>query len=448
MSTAIGIIGILIAFFLVTFLTYKGFHLAYVVIIATLVVLVTSGLPIMDTFSNVVMKGVADQVPTLLPLYLFGAIFGKLFVDSGAAFSLARSLMNIFGAKVSNANTKRLVGACVIIGINMVLNYVGVDPFASLFTMIAIATGILAETNTPRRFLPVLLVIGSNMGNILPGTEAVPNILCMNILQDHNTLAAPIPGIIGVAVVLILSLWRINKLIQKDVEAGLVFEYGPLQPANIDAGHQPPAWLSLIPLIVIPICFNTFAKTAPWAAMAIGVVTALILFTPFLPKKEGQSKIMAIADCLNDGVTIAGIPAIILLNYAIGYAIQASPSFTVITNFFTNIPGPALISLALMGALLLGAAASASGLIIALGVAATVYVPTLGVNVFAAHRVLLASTTVLDSLPFAGAIVAMMSISGIKYKDGYPIIATTAVGFTAVGLAVSTILLVLFPGLA
>ena len=446
MSTTIGIIGIIIAFFLVTFLTYKGLHLAYVVIIATLVVLITSGLPILDTFTNTVMAGVASQVPTLLPLYLFGAIFGKLFVDSGAAFSLARTLMSIF-ARSATPHGKRVIGGCVIMGINMILNYVGVDPFASLFTMIAIATGVLAETNTPRRFLPVYLVVGSNMGNILPGSAAVPNILCVNFLGT-TPYSAPIPGIIGVAVVLALTIWRVGKLVKKDVDGGAVFEYGPLQPANIDQGHQPPAWLSILPLIIIPVCFNTFASSSPWAAMAVGVVSALIFFTPYIPKKEGQNKLMAVVDCLNDGVMVAGIPAIILLNFTIGYAIQASPSFTVITNFFTSIPGPELVSLALMGALLLGAAASASGLIIALGVAASTFIPDLGVNAAAAHRVLVASTTVLDSLPFAGAIVAMMAISGIKYKEGYPIIAVTAVGFTAIGLVVTTLLLVLFPGLA
>jgi hypothetical protein len=62
--------------------------------------------------------------------------------------------------------------------------------------------------------------------------------------------------------------------------------------------------------------------------------------------------------------------------------------------------------------------------------------------------VLCGTNVVLDSLPFAGAIVAMMAITGIKYKEGYPPIAMTTVVFTFLGLLISTGLLVLFPGLA
>ena len=157
---------------------------------------------------------------------------------------------------------------------------------------------------------------------------------------------------------------------------------------------------------------------------------------------------MTIVESMNNGVTIAGIPAIILLNYVIGYTIEAAPSFEVIVNAFTSLPGPALISLAIMGILLLGAAASASGLIMALGVASSVYIPTLGVSAEAAHRILICTNTTLDSLPFCGAIVAMMAITGIKYKDGYPVIAVTTVGFTILGTFLTALLILLFPGLA
>lgn len=69
----------------------------------------------------------------------------------------------------------------------------------------------------------------------------------------------------------------------------------------------------------------------------------------------------------------------------------------------------------------------------------------LGVDPDAAFRILLLSTTVLDSLPFAGAIVAMMSITGIKYKEGYPPIAMTTVLFTFVGNMIVAVLYSVFP---
>ena len=70
----IGLLGILIAFFVVIFFTYKGFHLAYVVMVACIIVLVTNNMPLMESFSQTIMPKVGEQAATLLPLYLFGAI--------------------------------------------------------------------------------------------------------------------------------------------------------------------------------------------------------------------------------------------------------------------------------------------------------------------------------------------------------------------------------------
>ena len=52
MQDIIGLIGIFVAFFIVIFFTYKGFHLAYVVMVACLVVLVTNGMPIIESFNE------------------------------------------------------------------------------------------------------------------------------------------------------------------------------------------------------------------------------------------------------------------------------------------------------------------------------------------------------------------------------------------------------------
>ena len=41
--------------------------------------------------NETIMPKVGEQAVTLLPLYLFEAIFGKMFIDSGAAHSLSGS---------------------------------------------------------------------------------------------------------------------------------------------------------------------------------------------------------------------------------------------------------------------------------------------------------------------------------------------------------------------
>lgn len=86
---------------------------------------------------------------------------------------LSKFLLNLLG-KNATAQRKRMIGfACVII-MNVIFNYVGVDPFASLFTMIGIATGVMAEADIPRKYMPVMLVLGSTLGNVMPGSLGRP----------------------------------------------------------------------------------------------------------------------------------------------------------------------------------------------------------------------------------------------------------------------------------
>ena len=446
MSDIIGLLGIFVAFFVVIFFTYKGFHLAYVVMVACLIVLVTNSMPIMQTFNETIMPAVGTQAATLLPLYLFGAIFGKMFIDSGAAHSLSRFLLNLLGRNAT-AQAKRMIGFTCVIIMNVIFNYVGVDPFASLFTMIGIATGIMVEADIPRKYMPVMLVLGSTLGNVMPGSLAAPNIMAQGILgaETVSSWSGWVGGFLFIVFVFITSFFYINKMMKKDVAGGMKFEYGPLEPPATDESHLPPVILTIIPLVVIPVTYNLFFSTTAWLSMAVGCVVGILCYGVYIPKTNGTSRVMTVVNSLNDGVTIAGIPAIILLNYTLGYAIEAAPSFEIIQNTFINMPGPALLALSLMAILLLGAAASAAGMLIAAVAAANTFIPVLGVDPDAAFRILLLSTTVLDSLPFAGAIVAMMSITGIKYKEGYPPIAMTTVLFTFLGNIIVAVLYSVFP---
>ena len=446
MSDIIGLLGIFVAFFVVIFFTYKGFHLAYVVMVACLIVLVTNSMPIMQTFNETIMPAVGTQAATLLPLYLFGAIFGKMFIDSGAAHSLSRFLLNLLGRNAT-AQAKRMIGFTCVIIMNVIFNYVGVDPFASLFTMIGIATGVMAEADIPRKYMPVMLVLGSTLGNVMPGSLAAPNIMAQGILgaETVSSWSGWVGGFLFIVFVFITSFFYINKMMKKDVAGGMKFEYGPLEPPATDESHLPPVILTIIPLVVIPVTYNLFFSTTAWLSMAVGCVVGILCYGVYIPKTNGTSRVMTVVNSMNDGVTIAGIPAIILLNYTLGYAIEAAPSFEIIQNTFINMPGPALLALSLMAILLLGAAASAAGMLIAAVAAANTFIPVLGVDPDAAFRILLLSTTVLDSLPFAGAIVAMMSITGIKYKEGYPPIAMTTVLFTFLGNIIVAVLYSVFP---
>lgn len=444
----IGILGILISFVMVIVLTYKGMNLAYVVIMACLVVLVTNRMPILETFQDPILTGVASQIPSLLPLYLFGGLLGKLYLDSGASQNLSNMLLGFF-CKGKNEMQRRLVGFCIVVVIGALFGFVGIDPYATLFIMIGIGTGVCYTADIPRRFLPVMLILGTTLGNALPGSSSAVNIICANLLEGTSALSSVIPGILYCVLLIGLSFLYIRKQIHRDVKEERHFEYGPLKPpVEIADGQRPPFVLTLIPLVVIPVSANTVCRGYAWAAMAIGCTVAVVCFGKFIPKKEGSTRFMTVIDSLNDGVTLAGVPAVILLNFGLGYAIQAVPSFGLIQDFFLHMKGAPLIVLAIAGIALLGLSASLSGMILVLGMAASVFIPDLGLDSDAVYRVVLSTNTVLDTLPFNAAVVTLFMITGIPYKEGYPLVFRTTVVYTCIGTFAVAVLLTMFPGLA
>ncbi|BAK46567.1 MAG: GntP family permease [Eubacterium sp.] len=446
--TVIGVLGLIAAFIIVTLFTYKGMNLAYVVIIACLVVFVTNGMPILKSFADPVFSGVATQIPSLLPLYLFGGILGKLYLDSGASQKLSKVLLDLF-CKKDDVVKRRFRGVIIVVVIGALFGFIGIDPYATLFIMIGIATGVCEEADIPRRYLPVMLILGTTLSGALPGSLSAQNVICANFLKGTSSLSAWFPGVVFCVFLITVSFVYLRKQIIMDTGKGLRFEYGPLKPpVEIDKTNYPPFLLTIIPLVIVPLCANTICKSYAWAAMAIGCVAACICFGRYIPKFEGTSRIRTVINSLNDGVTLAGIPAIILLNFALGYAVQAAPSFKVLQNFFTSLAGPPLLILAIIGIVMLGISASMSGLIIALGVAASVYIPYVGVDADAVYRVLLCTNTVLDTLPFNAAVVTLFMITGIKYKEGYPLVFRTTVLYTFIGTLIVALLLTVAPGLA
>lgn len=64
----------------------------------------------------------------------------------------------------------------------------------------------------------------------------------------------------------------------------------------------------------------------------------------------------------------------------------------------------------------------------------------MGVNPEILHRVGVIAATGLDSLPHSGGIVAVLTISGVSYKDGYRHLFMVTVVFTLMALAIAVVL--------
>lgn len=454
MESAIGVLGIIIAFVFLFYFSYKGANLAYLSLIACVIIIITNQMDLLTTISDVVMSGVGEQAASLLLIYLFGAILGALFVNSGAASSLASGLLNLFG-KNAEQSRRQTIGIIIAFIIGAILTYCGIDNFSVIFTMIAIVSGIMRDTNIPRKYLPVLLIAPTAVGALMPGSLYIASLVASQAL-GVSTTAGFIPGVIVTAFVAILSVVYLKKMINKDVANGLTWQEAENSSAPVEEdpnAKKPHPVVSIIPLVATIVSYNAIGLEA-FAAIAIGILFAIVLFFPYLkiPKNyTGKNKFFGKAhglmDTMNQGASNAGIPAVMLISFGLASCIQAAPAYTTITTFFTNLALPAAISLALVSTILVGASCGPAGMMIAATLAASTFVPNGQITAAAAFRILVTTATVFDTLPCFPGPATIMMLTGVKQKEGYKPVGITTMLYTAIAVVIVTVIYIIFPNI-
>ena len=85
-----SILGIVLALVLLMALAYRGVSVLILApLMALLAVLFSPGTPVLASYTQVFMKAAGGFVALFFPLFLLGALFGKLMEDSGAARAIA-----------------------------------------------------------------------------------------------------------------------------------------------------------------------------------------------------------------------------------------------------------------------------------------------------------------------------------------------------------------------
>lgn len=271
----IGVIGILLGLTVMMYFAYKGYSIFFVAPISALIVALTNELALLDSYANVYMEGTAGFFKTFFPIFLLGAIIGKIYADSGAGISIAKGIIN-FASKEGDSETKKQV-----LAISVIIATGGINVMVLIFTLYPVALSIIKEANIPKRFLPAIILCGlATFAMIGPGSPQVQNLIPTKILGTSPT-AGLIPGIIGVLVIVILSIWYLNSAITKAKAKEEYFAYGPKDTENTDDQKMPEFWFAIIPLALVFILFNFF-KQDVLIALFIGIVLSLLMFYKYL----------------------------------------------------------------------------------------------------------------------------------------------------------------------
>jgi H+/gluconate symporter-like permease len=469
----ISILGISLSLLVLMVLAYRGVGvLVLAPLCALLAVMFSPSAPLLASYTQVFMPALGGFVVAFFPLFLLGAVFGKLMEASGAALVIAQAIVRALGAQRA---LLAVVMACAV------LTYGGVSLFVVAFAVYPIAAALFRQAGLPKRLIPAAIALGAFTFTMtaLPGTPAIQNAIPMPYFGT-TPFAAPGLGLLGGAVMLALGMAWLNRRAAAARAAGEGYgphddEAAPEPLAAAATGMVPtppeaavPAVPAVPPLslataiapVVLVVLLNYVLSTWLWPALdtrylaappygptsidavrglwaVIGALAAAIVLLVLLQHRQ----LPALKATLEAGASASVLP---LLNTAsqVGYGavIASLAGFALLRDAVLGIaPGNPLVSMSIAVNLLAGITGSASGgMSIALQTLGATWLEmgrAAGIAPELLHRVTAIATGGLDSLPHNGAVITLLGICKLSHRQSYFDIFMVAVAAPVLALA-------------
>lgn len=159
-------LGIILGLALLMFLAYRGMSIIWIAPICAMIVAVTGGLDLLPAYTDAYMSGFVGFAKNWFPVFMLGAIFGKIMDDSGAAKSVAHAVIKLIGKKFA---ILAVVLACAV------LTYGGISLFVVVFAIYPLAVALFREANITRKLIPGTIALGSFTFTMtaLPGSPQI-----------------------------------------------------------------------------------------------------------------------------------------------------------------------------------------------------------------------------------------------------------------------------------
>ena len=198
-----GLLGILIALGLLIWLAYRGWSILLLAPAAAILAAGLAGEPLLARWTQTFMGSAAQFVMQFFPIFLLGALFGKLMEDSGSVTSIAKTMTERLGPE-------RAVLAVVLAG--AIVTYGGVSLFVAFFVLAPMAHQLFRSAAIPRRLMPAAIALGTTTFTMsaLPGTPAIQNAIPMPFFGT-TPFAAPGLGIIAAIVMFGFGMWWLAR---------------------------------------------------------------------------------------------------------------------------------------------------------------------------------------------------------------------------------------------
>ena len=244
-----GTLAIIISLALLMFFAYRGISVLILAPIMAAVAILLSGdmAYMMPQYTETFMSALGCYILKFFPIFLLGALFGQLMVDSGAASSISNSIMNKLG------HQRAILTVVLACG---VLTYGGVSLFVVAFAIYPIAKSMFQAANIPKRLIPGAIALGSFTFTMtaLPGSPSIQNAIPIPFFGT-NVFAAPGIGIISGLIMFSLgSIWlqsRANKARSNGEGYGVDTEEGEKLEDGVTSKGEMPVFLAFLPVLLV-----------------------------------------------------------------------------------------------------------------------------------------------------------------------------------------------------
>lgn len=436
------VLGIILSLFLLIFFAYRGFSVILFAPIFALLAASMSGLSLMPAYTELFMTKAAIFVKSFFPVFLLGAVFGKIMEDTGLAKSIARFIIKSLGKE-------RAIPAVVLAG--AVLTYGGVSLFVVVFAVYPFACALFKEARIPKRLLPGTIALGAFTATMdcMPGTPQIQNIIPTNFFGT-TIYSAPILGLIGATLIYSCGIAWLEWRRKKAAAAGEDYGAHTLNEPEIKEDLDLPSWqLAILPLLAVLVINFVITQMFTWNPNILDAFKAMKL-PLIVPAVKNVASIWSLIIALVIGIILAVIIGYKNLRQtslakslnagAIGslLAIMNSASEVGYGNVISSLTGFKSISAALMGIkvggsplvseavtvnVLAGITGSASGgMSIALDLMSKDWIAwanSIGMSPEVLHRVASMASGGMDTLPHNGAVITLLAVCGLTHRQSY-----------------------------
>ena len=420
------------------FVAYRGYSVILFAPIAALgAVLLTDPSLVPPLFSSVFMEKMVGFVKNYFPVFMLGAVFGKVIELSGFSKSIVAAVIGVLG---------RERAVLSIIVVCAILTYGGVSLFVVVFAVYPFAAEMFRQGDIPKRLIPCTIALGafSFTMDALPGTPQIQNIIPTTFFNT-TTWAAPVLGLVGSVFVFGVGLAYIENRRRAARKHGEGYGTELLnEPEPFEEKELPNPWIAILPLVVVGVTNFILTFLVPraygakhevvlgghsivtqvgpvaaiWAvegALILGIATVFVFaWRPVVAKFADGSK-AAVSGALLASLNTAS-------EYGFGGVIALLPGFAAVSAALRAIPNP-LVNEAVTVTVLAGITGSASGgMSIALAAMSDEFIAAakaanIPLEVF--HRVAAMASGGMDTLPHNGAVITLLAVTGLTHRQAY-----------------------------